>query len=96
MAQWQTLSAVARPTAGKAVLGLGLVVLSAEFSQAGCPLAEVFGAAVRIVLGVLPSLVVAACQALQGCGCEHAGAWGGLLQIAGSCWPVILHLAGVA
>ena len=93
MAQWQTLSRITQPSLGKAVAGLGLIVIVAELSQASFPLDDLLGGTVRLALRVLPSLVLAACHLAQGHLTEHARLWEGLLQAAACWWPALLRFA---
>ena len=93
MAQWQMLSRMAQPSLGKAVAGLGLLVIVAELSQAPFPLDDLLGGTVRLALRVLPSLVLATCHLVQGHFTEHIRLCEGLLQAAACWWPALLHLA---
>lgn len=71
--------------------GLAVVMVMLGFTRTECPVGEFFGAALRVALDALPSLVLAAWQALQACGYDHSRALEGLLS--GGCWPVILSIA---
>jgi hypothetical protein len=92
----QTLSQAARPTVAKAIVALGLVILLAEYGQSEWLFCEIFGAAARMALKVLPSFVLAAWQAVQGHGFGHFPPCEGLLQFSGCCWSAIANLAGAA
>ena len=94
MAQWQTFLQIARPSLGKAVAGLGLVVLAEEFIQPPCPLDDLLGGAIRVVLRMLPSLVLAVCHLVQGHLPGHARLWEGIWQAAGACWAMLQPLVG--
>ena len=78
--------------------GLSAIVLMLGLSQAGCAVNECLNAAARVVLGALPSMVLAgwhAVQAAQACG-NSPWLAGLLLRISGCCWSAIATLVGGA
>ena len=94
MAQWPTLLEAARPTVGKTVGALGLVILLVGLGQVECPFGELIYAVVRMVLGALPSVALAAWQAAQNHACQHSALWQAWTELSGCCWTALGHLAG--
>ena len=94
MAQWPAFIEAARPTVRKTVGALGCVILLVGLSQVECPLGELIYAAVRMVLGALPSVALAAWQAIATHGCEHGALWPAWAELSGCCWTALAYVAG--
>ena len=93
MAQWPTLRGAAQSTLGKIVGALGIVILLVGLRQVECPFGELIYAAVRMVLAALPSVALAAWQAVETHACQHGALWQAWTELSG-CWTALVHLAG--
>ncbi|OLD62264.1 MAG: hypothetical protein AUI53_02115 [Acidobacteria bacterium 13_1_40CM_2_60_7] len=79
-----------RPSAGAAIVGLGLAILLGGLDGGAVQVSHVLGAAAGEALGVLPCVTLAAWQALQTCAFDHGRLLQGLLPMLVSCWPLLL------
>ena len=82
---------------GGALVGLGLHILFGNLDRVAEQIKHMLGAAWE-TLGVLPSAVLAASQAVQAYGADHQGFLQSLLWIGSwiliSFWPLVLVIAG--
>ena len=92
MAQWPALVEAARPTVGKTLGALGLVILLLGLRQVACPFRELIDALMPMVLGALPSVALAAWRAVENHGCQAL--WQAWTALSGCCWMALVHLAG--
>jgi ascorbate-specific PTS system EIIC-type component UlaA len=83
---------------GGALVGLGLHILFGNLDRVAEQMKHMLGAAAWETLGVLPSAVLAASQAVQAYGLDHQGFLQSLLWIGFwiliSFWPLVLVIAG--
>jgi hypothetical protein len=79
---------------GGALVGLGLHILFGNLDRVAEQMKHMLGAAVWETLGVLPSAVLAASQAVQAYGLDHQGFLQSLLWMLISFWPLLLVIAG--
>jgi hypothetical protein len=80
--------------AGAALAGLSIAVLLGSVELAAAQLSPFLGAAACGVLGVLPSLVPAALQALQAFALNFEQSLHCPLQMLTSLWPLLTVMAG--
>ena len=78
---------------GGALVGLGLHILFGNLDRVAEQMKHMLGSAASETLGVLPSAVLAASQAVQTYGLDHQGFWQSLLWIGFwiliSFWPLV-------
>ena len=83
---------------GGALVGLGLHILFGNLDRVAEQMKHMLGTAAWETLGVLPSAVLAASQAVQAYGLDHQGFLQSLLWIGSwiliSFWPLVLVIAG--
>ncbi len=81
---------------GGALVGLGLHILFGNLDRVAEQLQHMLGTPAWETLGVLPSAVLAASQAVQAYGLDHQGFLQTLLWMLISFWPLLLVIAGTA
>ena len=100
MASQHRLSEGLKSIVGGALVGLGLHILFGNLDRVAEQMKHMLGSAASETLGVLPSAVLAASQAVQAYGLDHQGFWQSLLWIGFwiliSFWPLVLVIAGTA
>jgi ascorbate-specific PTS system EIIC-type component UlaA len=79
---------------GGALVGLGLHILFGNLDRVAEQMKHMLGTAAWETLGVLPSAVLAASQAVQAYGLDHQGFLQSLLWMLISFWPLLLVIAG--
>ncbi len=79
---------------GGALVGLGLHILFGNLDRVAEQLQHMFGTPAWETLGVLPSAVLAASQAVQAYGLDHQGFLQTLLWMLISFWPLLLVILG--
>ena len=98
MASQHRLSEGLQSIVGGALVGLGLHILFGNLDRVAEQMKHMLGTAAWETLGVLPSVVLAASQAVQAYGLDHQGFLQSLLWIGFwiliSFWPLVLVIAG--
>lgn len=94
MTRHQARSQNLNSTAGAAIVWLGVFLLSANLDRAVSRLGNLLCGAAREGLRVLPSIVLAAWQAMQAYEFDHHQLLACLLQILLSFWPLLRVTAG--
>lgn len=84
----------ARSVAGGVMVGLGLHILFGNLDRAAAQLSHSLGTTGDGTLGVLPSIVLTASQAVQAYGLNHQAFLLGLFRIMLSLWPLLLVISG--
>jgi len=79
---------------GGALVGLGLHILFGNLDRVAEQLQHMLGTPAWETLGVLPSAVLAASQAVQAYGLDHQGFLQTLLWMLISFWPLLLVILG--
>jgi ascorbate-specific PTS system EIIC-type component UlaA len=95
MATRNTASRSLKSTAGAFLLGVGLLILSANLDEIGACMSAFAGISAHQAPEVFPALSLAALHAAQTYAFDHARFLSSLLRILVSFWPMILILAGV-
>ena len=91
----QTFVGRAKSIAGTALIGLGIFILYENLHQAATQFSHLLGVIPRDLLGVLPTVILAASRVLQACGADHPRSLQGcLLQMLASSWPLLLVIVG--
>jgi hypothetical protein len=80
--------------AGGVLVGLGLHILSGNLAGDATQLRHLLGIPAGEALGVVPSVALAASQAVQAYGLDHQRVLDGLLQTLASFWPLLLVVVG--
>jgi hypothetical protein len=80
--------------AGGALVGLGLHILSGSLDRAAAQWRHLLGTTTGEVIGVLPSVLLAASHAVQAYASDHHTFLQGILRILFSFWPLLLVIAG--
>jgi ascorbate-specific PTS system EIIC-type component UlaA len=94
MASQHKLSEGLKSVVGGALVGLGLHILFGNLDRVAEQLQHMLGIPAWETLGVLPSAVLAASQALQAYGLDHQGFLQTLLWMLISFWPLLLVILG--
>ncbi|PYX61140.1 MAG: hypothetical protein DMG73_04645 [Acidobacteria bacterium] len=84
-----------RSIAGGTLVGLGLHILFGNLDRAAAPLRHILGTTAGEALGVLPSVVLAASQAVQAYGFHHQSFLQDVLRILVPFWPLLLVIVGM-
>ncbi len=79
---------------GGALVGLGLYILFGNLDRVAEQLQHMLGTPAWETLGVLPSAVLAASQAVQAYGLDHQEFLQTLLRMLISFWPLLLVILG--
>ena len=95
MATRNTASRSLKSIAGAFLLGVGLLILSANLDEIGACMGAFAGISAPQAPEVFPALSLAALHAAQTYAFDHARFLSSLLRILVSFWPVILIFAGV-
>jgi hypothetical protein len=96
MARQHTTSQSRKSIVGAAVVGLGLLILFGKLDGPAAQVTNLLGTAAREALGLLPTVVPAAWQALQVYTFDHQGFSLCALQMLASFWPLLHVVAGAA
>ena len=96
MASQHKLSEGLKSVVGGALVGLGLHILFGNLDRVAEQLQHMLGTPAWETLGVLPSAVLAASQAVQAYGLDHQGFLQTLLWMLISFWPLVLVILGTA
>jgi len=96
MASQHKLSEGLKSVVGGALVGLGLHILFGNLDRVAEQLQHMLGTPAWETLGVLPSAVLAASQAVQAYGLDHQGFLQTLLWMLISFWPLLLVILGTA
>jgi hypothetical protein len=96
MGRQHTHSSSFKSIAGAALAGLGILVLLANLDWTVAPLRNFFCATAGDTLGILPCLVLSACQAMQAYVIDHHGLLGWLLQMLLSLWPLFFSVGSAS
>lgn len=80
--------------AGGALVGFGLHILSGSLDRAAAQWRHLLGNTTGEVVGVLPSVILAASHAVQAYAFDHHTFLQGILRILFSFWPLLLVFAG--
>jgi ascorbate-specific PTS system EIIC-type component UlaA len=94
MASQHKLSEGLKSVVGGALVGLGLHILFGNLDRVAEQLQHMLGTPAWETLGVLPSAVLAASQAVQAYGLDHQGFLQTLLWMLISFWPLLLVILG--
>jgi hypothetical protein len=94
MERLYTRSSNLKSIAGTALAGIVVLVLLGNLDCAVAQRENFFCAAAGNVLGILPCLVLAACQAMQTYVFDHHGLVGWLLQMLLSLWTLLPVVGG--
>jgi len=94
MASQHKLSEGLKSVVGGALVGLGLHILFGNLDRVAEQLQHMLGIPAWETLGVLPSAVLAASQAVQAYGLDHQGFLQTLLWMLISFWPLLLVILG--
>jgi len=94
MASQHKLSEGLKSVVGGALVGLGLHILFGNLDRVAEQLQHMLGTPAWETLGVLPSAVLAASQAVQAYGLDHQGFLQTLLWMLISFWPLVLVILG--
>ncbi len=94
MATRNTASRSLKSIAGAFLLGVGLLILSANLDEIGACMSAFAGISAPQEAAAFPALTLAALHAAQTYAFDHARFLSSLLRILVSFWPMILILAG--